>query len=93
MGALMNIEKLNEFNFLKEDVDKLGERAIVRIVKKGDLYIQLNFWRIHLIFCELLIALLSLNLSTEEMYQLPMVSHPTQKKTLKVLDQVKSKPA
>ena len=43
MGALMNIEKLNEFNFLKEDVDKLGERAIVRIVKKGDLYIQLNF--------------------------------------------------
>ena len=27
MGALMNIEKLNEFNFLKEDVDKFGWKS------------------------------------------------------------------
>ena len=24
MGAVMNIEKLNEFNFLKEDVEEVG---------------------------------------------------------------------
>ena len=43
MRVVVDIEKLNEFNFLKEILRKLGNRAKVWIVKKGDWCIHLNF--------------------------------------------------
>ena len=41
-------------------------------------------------FCEFIIALLSLNVNLEECIKLSMVSHPKQRKILKVSDQVES---
>ena len=43
MAVVVDIEKLNELNFLKEILRKLGTRAKVWIVKRGDWYINLNF--------------------------------------------------
>ena len=43
MDAVMNVERLNEFNLLNEGLRQLGNKAKVWIVKKGDWYIQLNF--------------------------------------------------
>ena len=45
---------------------KFGNKAKVLIVKKGDWYIKLSFCRVF----RFIIALLSLNVSIEKMYQI-----------------------
>ena len=56
----MNIKKLNEFNLLKEEVEKFG-KVLVHLIQ---------FLKDPNDACEFIIALLPLNVSTEEMYHI-----------------------
>ena len=85
----MDIEKLNEFNLLKEDVEKLGNKAKLWIVKMRLAHL-IEFLKGPYVW-EFTIALLPLNASMKKNFKLFLVNHLKQRTTLKLYDQVESK--
>ena len=62
----MNIEKLNEFNFLKDDVENVWQQSLDS--EKRRLVHLIEFLKDPYDVWDIMIALLSLNLSMKEMY-------------------------
>ena len=69
MDQVMDVEKLNEFNFLKEDVEEVGERSQSLDNKKRRLVHLTEFLKNPYDVCEFIIFSLSLNVTIEEIYQ------------------------
>ena len=66
----MYIEKLNEFNLLKEDVAEVGLQSQSLDSEKRRLVHLIKFLKDPYDVCEFIIALLFLNVSIKEMYQI-----------------------
>ena len=70
MDKVVDIEKLNEFNLLKEDVAKVGLQYQSADSEKRRLIHLIEFLKDPFDVCEFIIVLLFLNVSIEEMYQI-----------------------
>ena len=66
----MYIEKLNEFNLLKEDVAEASLQSQSLDSEKRRLVHLIEFLKDPYDACEFIIALLSLNVSIKEIYQI-----------------------
>ena len=69
MDQVMDVEKLNEFNFLKEDVEEVGEQSQSLGNDKRRLVHLTEFLKNPYDVCEFIIFPLSLNVTIEEIYQ------------------------